>query len=77
MLMRHGLLLAGAGAVIGIVATFGLRGVLGAMFPASPGLDLALYALVVPALLGVTLVAALVPALRASRIDPLAALRED
>ena len=49
----------------------GYRGVLGAMFPASPGLDLALYALVVPLLLAVTLVAALVPALRAARIDPL------
>jgi predicted permease len=77
MVMRHGLLLAGGGAVVGILGTFGLRGVLGAMFPASPGLDLALYALVVPALLAVTLVAALVPALRASRIDPLSALREE
>jgi ABC-type lipoprotein release transport system permease subunit len=36
-----------------------------------------LYAMVVPALLAVTLVAALVPALRAARIDPLAALRQD
>ena len=77
MVMRHGLLLAGGGAVLGIAATFGLHGVLGAMFPASPGFDLGLYALVVPTLLGVTLVAALVPALRAARIDPLAALRED
>ena len=77
MVMRHGLMLAGVGGVIGIVGTFGLRGVLGAMFPASPGLDLALYALVVPALLAVTLVAALVPALRAARIDPLAALRQE
>jgi macrolide transport system ATP-binding/permease protein len=77
MVMRHGLLLAGSGAAVGIVATFALRGVLGAMFPTSPGFDLGLYALVVPALLAVTLVAALVPALRASRIDPLVALRQD
>jgi predicted permease len=77
MVMRHGLLLAASGAAIGIVATFGLRGVLSAMFPASPGMDVLLYAMVVPALLAVTLIAALVPALRAARIDPLAALRQD
>jgi ABC-type lipoprotein release transport system permease subunit len=47
------------------------------MFPASPGFDLGLYAVVVPSLLGMTLLAALVPALRAARIDPLVALRQD
>ena len=47
------------------------------MFPSSQGVDLGLYALVVPALLAVTLLAAFVPALRAARIDPLAALREE
>ena len=77
MVMRHGLLLAGSGAAVGILATFALRGVLGAMFPSSPGFDLVLYAFVVTALLGVTLLAALIPALRASRIDPLVALRQD
>jgi predicted permease len=77
MVMRHGLVLAASGAAVGIALTFSLRGVLGAMFPSSPGLDLALYAVVVPTLLTVTLVAALVPARRASRIDPLSALREE
>jgi predicted permease len=77
MVMRHGLLLAGIGTVAGVALTFALRGVLRAMFPASPGLDVALYALVVPVLLAVTLVAALVPALRAARIDPLTALRQE
>ena len=77
MVMRHGLLLAGAGAAVGIAMTFSLRGVLGAMFPASPGMDFRLYAIVVPALLAITLVAALVPSLRAARIDPLTALREE
>lgn len=77
MVMRHGLLLAGSGALVGVAATLALRGILGAMFPSSPGFDIALYALVVPALLALTLVAALVPALRAARLDPLAALRED
>jgi predicted permease len=77
MVMRHGLLLAGVGAVLGTGLTFSLSGVLGAMFPTSPALDLTLYALVVPALLAVTLIAALVPAMRAARIDPLTALRQD
>jgi ABC-type lipoprotein release transport system permease subunit len=50
-----------------------LRGI----FPSSEGIELGVYALVVPALLLVTLLAAFVPALRAARIDPLAALRQD
>jgi predicted permease len=77
MVMRQGLVLAGVGAALGIALTIGVGGVLRAMFPTTQGIDLAIYALVVPILLAVTLLAALVPALRASRIDPLAALRQD
>jgi ABC-type lipoprotein release transport system permease subunit len=39
--------------------------------------DLMTYALVVPALAAVTLVSALIPARRASRTDPLAALKQE
>ena len=47
------------------------------MFPSTQGIDAAIYATVVPGLLLVTAMAAFIPARRASRIDPLAALRED
>ena len=77
MVMRNGLLLSGAGSIAGLVITAGMNGLLRGMFPSSQGIDLSIYALVVPALLAITLLAALVPALRAARIDPLAALRQD
>jgi len=75
--LSNGLLLSGAGSIAGLVITAGMNGLLRGMFPSSQGIDLSIYALVVPALLAITLLAALVPALRAARIDPLAALRQD
>jgi len=77
MVMRHGAWLAGAGAALGVALTIAVGGLLRGMFPSSAGIDVGLYAIVVPALLAVTLVAALIPAWRAARIDPLAALRQD
>ena len=77
MVMRHGAMLVAVGAALGLGLTVALSGPLRAAFPSTQGVDLGVYALVVPALLGITLIAALVPALRAARIDPLAALRQD
>lgn len=77
MVMRHGAVLVGAGAVLGLSLTAGLTGLLRGMFPSTAGVDVGVYALVVPLLLAVTLVAAFVPALRAARIDPLSALRQE
>ena len=77
MVMRHGTVLVAVGAVLGLSLTVAVSGLLRGMFPSSQGLELGVYALVVPALLLVTLLAAFVPALRAARIDPLAALRQD
>jgi hypothetical protein len=77
MVMRQGLVLVGVGTAIGIVVTFGVNGVLRAMFPSSGGISLSTLAIVVPSLLAVTLLAALIPALRAARTDPLLALRQD
>jgi predicted permease len=77
MVMRHGAALVGAGAVLGLSLTVALTGLLRGMFPSTAGVDIGVYALVVPLLLAVTLVAALVPALRAARIDPLSALRQE
>ena len=77
MVMRHGAVLVAVGATLGLGLTVALSGPLRAAFPSTQVVNLGVYALVIPVLLGITLIAALVPALRAARIDPLAALRQD
>jgi putative ABC transport system permease protein len=77
MVMRHGLLLSVAGIALGLVAAAAMNNLLRAAFPVSSGVNPALFAFVVPALLLVTLAAALIPARRASRIDPLISLRQE
>jgi len=77
LVMRQGTLLVGIGVVFGLALTVSVSGLLRGIFPSSEGIELGVYALVVPALLLVTLLAAFVPALRAARLDPLAALRQD
>ena len=74
MVMRQGLRLSLIGIGIGLVAGFGVERVLNAIFSSS-GTDWRMYVLVAPALLAVTLLAAYVPARRASRVDPMKALR--
>ena len=77
MVMRHGLFLSLAGLALGLAAAAAMNNLLRAAFPVSSGVNPGLFAFVVPALLAVTLAAALIPARRASRIDPLIALRQD
>ena len=74
MVMQQGMLLAVCGLGAGLVASFGAERLLNAMFSSSDT-DWAAYALVAPTLLAITLVAAYVPARRASRTDPVRALR--
>jgi predicted permease len=79
MVLGQGVWLATAGVVLGVVASSATSGLLRAVFP-FPGMgatDLATYLLVVPALLLVTVLAALVPAWHAARVDPLVALRQE
>jgi len=77
MVMRQGLILALVGIGVGLLASFGAERVLGSMFGGSSGgdTDFVTYLLVVPALLAVTMLAAYIPARRASRVDPMRALR--
>ncbi len=68
MVLRQGLMLAVAGVAIGVALSVGVLQILESIFPAGGGV--LGYALVVSAVLVVTTLAALTPALRASRIDP-------
>jgi putative ABC transport system permease protein len=77
MVLQQGLVLALSGTAVGLVASFGAARVLEAMYSGS-GPDLPaypVYLLVVPSLLAVTMLAAYIPARRASRVDPMKALR--
>ena len=77
MVLRTGALLCGAGIVIGLAGAFGLARLMGGLlFEVDPH-DLTSF-MSAPALLAiVALLASYLPARRASRVDPVAALRED
>jgi macrolide transport system ATP-binding/permease protein len=74
MFMRQGLNLALIGLAIGLVASFAAETGVNAVFSTTKRDPLA-YLIVAPALLAVTMLAAWVPARRASRVDPTRALR--
>ena len=77
LVMRQGAVLVVVGAALGLGLTIAVSGALRAAFPSTQSINFGVYAMIVPALLAVTLLAAFLPALRAARIDPLAALRQD
>ncbi len=77
MVVRQGLTLAFFGIVVGLAASFGVTRLLTAfLFKVSPT-DPLTFVVVVGVILGVVLTASYLPARRASRVDPLAALRVD
>jgi len=77
MILRHGLLLAASGTVLGVIGSIAAGRLLGALIPNAQGIDVGTYLLVVPTLVMITAVAALIPAWRAARVDPLVALRTE
>jgi predicted permease len=80
MVLTRGMVLAGVGIGIGMIASIATGGLLQGVFASQSALtgnSPVTYALVVSALIAVTLLAAFVPARRAARIDPLRALRQD
>jgi putative ABC transport system permease protein len=80
MVLRQGMVLAIAGLVVGLVASVGADRLMAAAFrdsgPAG-GVDLAAFAWVAAIVFTVTLVAAYVPARRASHVNPTEALRNE
>ncbi len=77
MVLTQGMALALLGLVLGLAAAFGLTRLLSAMlYEISPN-DLGTYLIVSLTLLAVSFVACWIPAWRATRVDPMAALRHE
>jgi putative ABC transport system permease protein len=76
MVLRQGTWPSIAGVAIGVAASAVVGGLIQSVF-ANTGVDLVTFALVVPAVVAVALLAAYVPARRAAHIDPLVALRQE
>lgn len=73
--IREGLLLVAIGAALGLTMGYGVERLMDSMIFETPGMDVAAYAVMVPAMVAVILLAAYLPARRASRISPTRALR--
>jgi putative ABC transport system permease protein len=77
MFLRHGIRLTFVGVALGVAISLALTRVITALLFGVGPTDLPTYALVSVAVTGVALLATYLPARRASRIDPIAALRSD
>ncbi|MFI5058264.1 MAG: ADOP family duplicated permease [Candidatus Acidiferrales bacterium] len=75
LMMGKGLVLVGIGTVIGLAMGFGVEQLMNSMLFNAGGVDIVAYIVVVPSLFLVTILAAYVPARRASGISPTQALR--
>jgi predicted permease len=75
LVMGKGLVLVGIGTVIGLAMGFAVEHLMNSMLFNAGGVDIVAYVVVVPSLFLVTMLAAYVPARRASRIAPTQALR--
>jgi predicted permease len=75
LVMQNGLALVAVGAAIGLCAGLGVEQMMNSMLFDAGGIDVLAYVVVVPSLLLVTMLAAYVPARRATHIPPTHALR--
>ncbi len=77
LVVRQGLKLLAAGLVLGILAAIGLTRLMASLLYGITPRDPVTFLVVILVLSGVALAACLIPALRASRVDPIQALRYD
>jgi putative ABC transport system permease protein len=77
LVLKEGLVLAVIGVIAGVVSAFGATQVMRSLLYDTSATDPATYAAMATMALLVALIACLVPALRATRVDPLTALRAD
>jgi predicted permease len=77
LFLRHGLLLAMTGILIGMVAAAGATRVMTSLLFGVSALDPLTYTAVAVALGGTALIASYLPAMRATRVDPAVALRTE
>ena len=76
MVLMEGVTLAGAGVVLGVIGALALTRFLGGMLFGIEPTDWPTFGLLALAVLAVSSLATLVPAIRATRVDPVEALRE-
>jgi putative ABC transport system permease protein len=75
MVMGHGLALAAAGVAIGLAASYGLTRLMSSLLYGVKAADAATFAAVAAVLSAVAALACFIPARRATRVDPVIALR--
>jgi predicted lysophospholipase L1 biosynthesis ABC-type transport system permease subunit len=75
LVLREAAVLAGAGIVIGALLSWAAASALARALPAMPGMRAALLVQVAGVIVVVALLASLIPALRAARVDPMQLLR--
>ena len=75
LVLGKGLVLVGIGTVVGLAMGFALEQLMNSMLFDSGGVDILAYAIVVPTMFLVTVLAAYIPARRATKIAPTQALR--
>lgn len=77
LVLRQGAILAGLGAVIGLALSFGATSALSSFLFGVSAFDPVVFGGVTASLIGAAVLASLIPARRATRVDPLVALRND